>query len=558
MYQVLFDNLPLYDPRDEELSLRFQDPDVHLAVGEAGEMSFTLSPGHPYASRITRTKGVVELRSDGRPIFKGRIRKDTRGFYKSREIEVEGLLACLNDSVIPPFDFPADFQNDAGYIQAATTGNVVEFFLGWLLDQHNAQVGQAQKIQLGEVTVRDPNNYISRASSSYLTTMEAVRKKLEDLMGGHLLADYSGEITRLHYYEDLPLTNVQPVTFGQNLLDLVSELDNAETCTAILPVGADGLTIEELPDGEIQPGVWKQGRIVYSKETEDALGCRITRMVEWKDVTLATNLQTKAAAQLTGEGVKTVQTITVKAADLGAVEDLQRFVVGRYVQLDSAPHGFEAAYPLMELDPDILDPGNTEITLGSTVKAATDIAHANQSANQERQDQLHLDLNRQESEIKNLTESVRTQITEAIQTCEKIIFSATDSLVETSDFESYKETVRSELEIMANQITMKFTETMERVEDVNGDLQQTTETLSKYFEFTINGLKIRAGEGDMTLVLDNDVISFQKNGVQFGWWDGVDFHTGNIIIDVNERAQFGNFAAIPRSNGGLSWLKVKG
>ena len=558
MYQVLFDNIPLYDPRDEELSLHFQDPDVHLAVGEAGEMSFTLSPGHPYASRITRTKGVVELRSDGRPIFKGRIRKDTRGFYKSREIEVEGLLACLNDSVIPPFDFPADFQNDAGYIQAAATGNVVEFFLGWLLDQHNAQVGQAQKIQLGEVTVRDPNNYISRASSSYLTTMEAVRKKLEDLLGGHLLADYSGEITRLHYYEDLPLTNVQPVTFGQNLLDLVSELDNAETCTAILPVGADGLTIEELPDGEIQPGVWKQGRIVYSKETEDALGCRITRMVEWKDVTLATNLRTKAAAQLTGEGVKTVQTITVKAADLGAVEDLPRFVVGRYVLLDSAPHGFEAAYPLMELDPDILDPGNTEITLGSTVKAATDIAHANQSANQERQDQLHLDLNRTESQLKELPSSVQTQITEAIQTCEKIILSATDSLVETSDFESYKETVRSELEIMANQITMKFTETMERVEDVNGDLQQTTETLSKYFEFTINGLKIRAGDGDMTLVLDNDVISFQKNGVQFGWWDGVDFHTGNIIIDVNERAQFGNFAAIPRSNGGLSWLKVKG
>lgn len=40
--------------------------------------------------------------------------------------------------------------------------------------------------------------------------------------------------------------------------------------------------------------------------------------------------------------------------------------------------------------------------------------------------------------------------------------------------------------------------------------------------------------------------------------DGVDFHTGNIVVDVNERAQFGNFAAIPRSNGSLSWLKVRG
>jgi hypothetical protein len=558
MYQVLFDNLPLYDPRDEELSLHFQDPDVHLAVGEAGEMSFTLSPGHPYASRITRTKGVVKLLSDSLPIFKGRIRKDTRGFDKSREIEVEGLLACLNDSVIPPFDFPGDFQEDAAYQAAATTGNVVAFLLGWFLDRHNEQVGPAQKIQLGEVTVRDPNNYISRASSGYLTTMEAVRKKLEDLLGGHLLADYSGEVTKLHYYADLPLTNVQPVEFGQNLLDLVSEIDGAEICTAILPVGAEGLTIEALPDGEISPGVWKLGKIVYSKEAEDAIGGRITRMVEWKDVTLAQNLQTKASTQLMGEGVKSVQTIKVKAVDLGVVQDLPRFVVGRYVELNSAPHGFAAAYPLMELEPDILDPGNTEITLGATVKASTDIAHANQSASQERQDQLHLDLNKQQEQIRDLVGFTQTQITEVIQTCEQIILAATETLVETSDFETYKETVRSELEILAGQINLKFTETMESIEDVNGDLQKTTETLAKYFEFTVNGLTIKAGENSMSLLLDNDMISFQKNGQQFGWWDGVDFHTGNIIIEVNERAQFGNFAAIPRSNGGLSWLKVRG
>lgn len=557
MYQIFFDQYPIYDPRDEELLV--YDPDVHLAVGEAGEMSFSIGPEHPYVSRLTRTKGVLELRSGGLPIFKGRIRKDTRGFDLIREIEVEGLLACLNDSIIPPFNFPGDFLEDPAYQAAAASGNVVAFFLGWLLDRHNEQVSPAQQIQLGDVTVRDPNNYISRASSSYLTTMDAVRKKLEELLGGYLVADYSGAVTQLHYYDDVPLTNVQEVEFGENLLDLISSLDNVDTYTAILPIGADGLTIEELPDGEISPGVWKQGRILYSEEAENALGgVRITRMEEWQDVTLANNLQTKASVKLLTGGVKTTQTITVKAADLGAVENLPRFSVGRYVRLNSTPHGFSAAYPLMELEPDIFDPGNTEITMGTTVRASTDIAHANQSANQERQDQLHLDLNRQATQIQELTFSVPTQITEAIQTAEKIILSATESLVETSDFETYKETVRAELELMAGQITLKFNETMDSVEEVNGDLQRTMETLYKHFEFNIDGLTVKAGEQAMSLRLDNDLVLFEKNGEQFGWWDGVDFHTGNIIINVNERAQFGNFAAIPRSSGGLSWLKVKG
>ena len=556
MYQVFFDNYPLYDPRDEELVLR--DPGVHLAVGEAGEMSFTLDPDHPYAPRLTRLKGVLELRADGVPIFKGRIRKDTRDFYLSREIEAEGLLACLNDSLVPPFNFPEDFLGDADYQAAAASGNVVKFLLGWFLAQHNSQVGPDQQIQLGDVTVTDPNNYLSRSSSEYLTTMEAVRKKLESGLGGYLLPDYSGAVTKLHYYADLPLTNIQEVEFGQNLLDLLTELDGADTYTAILPIGKEGLTIAELPDGEIQPGVWKKGLLVYSKEAEDAIGGRITRKVDWEGVTVARNLQTKAVAQLVGEGVKTVQTITVKAADLGAAEDLPRFVVGRYVRLKSAPHGFADAYPLMELDLDILDPGNTEITMGSTVKASTDIAHASQSSAEEALDRHQLQLNRQHSSLQETTQSFQEQLTTAIQTSESIIFGALDRYVETSNYEAYKKEVSSQLEILADRISLNFQETVERVTEVDGDLQKTVENLEKHFDFTIDGLTIRGGEQAMSLKLDNDIVSFWKNGQQFGWWDGVDFHTGNIIIDVNERAQFGNFAAIPRSNGGLSWLKVRG
>lgn len=556
MYQVFFDQLPLYDPRDDELVLR--SPDVHLAVGEAGEMSFTIDPGHPYASRLTRMKGTVELRAAGRPIFKGRIRKDTREFYLSRKIEVEGLLACLNDSLIPPFNFPDDFLGDAAYQAAAASGNVIAFLLGWMLDQHNSQVGAAQRILLGDVTVTDPNNYLSRSSSEYLTTMDAVRKKLESPLGGYLLPDYSGETTVLHYYADLPLTNAQTVEFGENLLSLTSILESADTYTAILPLGHEGLTLDELPDGEITPGIWKEGRLVYSKEAEDALGGRITRCIKWEGVTVAENLQTKARKLLVGEGVMSSHSINVTAADLGAVADLPRFSVGRYVQLNSTPHGFSAAYPLMELDPDILDPGDTKITMGSTVKTASDITHASQSATQERQDQLQIELGRQQERVTEVVQSVNIQITEAIQTAESIVFSALERYVETSNFEEFQQSVSSQFSVLAGEVSLEISKVTEHITDVDGDLQKTVEELSRHFDFGLDGLRIKAGENTMSLRLDHGLILFELNGQPFGRWDGVDFHTGNIVIDVSERAQFGDFAFVPRTNGSLSFLKVGG
>lgn len=586
MYQVFFDGYPLHDLRDDRLLLR--DPDVHLAVNEAGTMAFTIDADHPYADRITRLKGVLTLQAGGLPIFRGRVRKDTRDFNLSRRIEVEGLLACLNDSVIPPFNFPGDFEEDAAYQDAAAGGNVVQFFLAWLLAEHNSQVGPDQQIQLGTVSVADPNNYISRASSDYLSTMEAVKKKLLDLMGGHLLIDYTPATPILHYYAALPLTNVQEVEFGENLLDLVTELDAADTYTAILPVGNEGLTIEALPDGEIEPGIWKEGRILYSAETEASFGgVRITKKVTWDDVTLADNLQKKAAAMLTTEGILTTQTITVRAVDLGydykldcdtrasAVASLAvvgeavvgvgltysgvpLFSVGRYVQLNSTPHGLAARYPLMELEPDILDPGNTEIVLGATISAASDIAHKNQAQLQEQQAQLQIELNQQKGEMTALATTTKEQITAAIQTCEQIIFSALESYATTSSLEDFRQTVEAQFSIMSDEIALRFTETTEHIVNVDGDLQQTVETLAKFFEFGMDGLIIKAGENAMTLTLDNDLIVFKKNGQTFGWWDGVDFHTGNIVIDVTERAQLGNFAFVPRSNGSLSFLKVGG
>lgn len=562
MYQIFFDGSPIYDPRGGEFNLVIRDPDCHLAVGESGSLKFTIDPDHPYAEQLTKLKGVMELRAEGRPIYKGRILKDTQDFNLSRDIETEGLMACLNDSLIPPFNFPEDFEDDAVYQAAAENGNVIRFFLEWLMAEHNSQVGPAQQIQLGDVTVTDPNNYISRASSEYLTSMEVLRQKITETLGGYLLADYSGEVTTLHFYADLPLTNMQPVEFGENLLDLETLVDAGQTYTAILPVGAEGLTLESLPDGEVSPGFFKEGSIIYSQATEALYGgIRITRMVKWDDVTLPANLQRKALTMLSTEGVMLTQSIEVTAADLAGVSDadVSRFVVGRYVELRSTPHGFSAAYPLLELEPDILNPGNTHITMGATVKSASDLATGNQLANKDKMEQLEIEFNEQQQQtITGLTETIETKASEAVKTSEAIILGVVADYVTKAEQAEHKNSVDTQFKLTEDGVVIKINEVNESIKTVNGDVQRTIETLEKHFDFTTDGLVIKSGPNAMTLTLDNDMIIFKKNGQQFGWWDGVDFHTGNIVIEVNERAQFGNFAFVPRSNGSTSWLKVGG
>ena len=551
MYQVFFDGYPLYDPRDTDLIIR--EPDIHLAVGEAGAMSFTIDEDHPHADKLTRLKGVLEVKADGLPIYKGRIIKDTRDFYLSREITTEGLLSCLNDSIIPPFNFPSDFQNDEAYIAAAESGNVVKFFLAWLLNQHNSQVGQSQRILLGNVTVSDPNNYIHRESGDYLTTMEAVRKKLEDLMGGYLLADYSGETTVLHYYAELPLTNTQVVEYGENLLDLISELNGTDTYTAILPVGADGLTIADLPDGEITTGIIKNGLIIYSQDAEENCGGRITRRVSWTDVTVPSNLQTKAVAQLTGTGVMTSQTIRVTAADLGGTADVSRFVVGRHVQLQSSPHGFDTTFPLMELEPDIFDPGNTKITMGASIMTASDIAHGQQNATQEAINNQQIQLNQQESSITEITQSVTTQITKAVQTCQSIIFSALESYALTSNLKELEKTVSAQLAILAGEVSINLTNTTKQIENVNGDLQAKYESITKAFRFLDDGLHIGESGNEVVLRLDNDVVQFLRNNVPELFMDPDGVHAEELHAKT---FRIGRYALLEETDGRLTLRKA--
>ena len=550
MYQLNFEGFTLYDPRVEELTLR--DVSVHLAVDAAGSMSFVIDHDHPFAGQLTRLKGRLELLADGLPIFRGRILSDVQNFDLSRTVEAEGQLACLNDSIVPPFDFPADYEDDPEYEGA---DNVVAFFLGKLLEAHNAQVTEEQQIKLGQVTASDPNNYITRSSTDYATTWATITDKLSgSALGGHLLVRYEEDGTYLDYLEDYPLSNVQGITFAENLLELTDEIDATEVYTAILPVGAEGLTIANLPDGELTEDLVKDGSIIYSRAGVARFG-RIVSVQTWDDVTEAANLRTKAMALLAQSGVLPLRTISVTAVDLHCTDSaVAALRVGRYTRVTSAPHGLDVRYVLTELDPDILDPGNTRITLGASVQTMTDRTHQSASQLGGAIDRQQAQINEQQSSLEQLAQTTSEQITAITQNSQQIILEALADYATTSDLETLQETISSQLSVMADQIEIRLTQTAQQIQDVGGDLQAQYAELSKYFKFTADGLVIGQEGNEITLKVDNDRISFLDGGLEVAWITNKQL----TITDATflNSLRIGKFAWIPRRSGNLSLVKV--
>ena len=161
--------------------------------------------------------------------------------------------------------------------------------------------------------------------------------------------------------------------------------------------------------------------------------------------------------------------------------------------------------------------------------------------------------------ISGIRDSMTIQKAEIISDCKSIILSALETYVESGEYDEFKQTVSSQLELLADRITMTFSTVSQQVTDVDGDMQTKFNELYKYITFSgENAITIGSSDSSIKLILDNDQILFTKDDATFGSWDGYNFHTGNIVVDVNERAQFGNFAFLPNSDGSLSFVKVGG
>ena len=542
MYQIKCDKYVLYDPRDEELIVA--SPRCKLQVNTVGEASFSIYATHPYYSYLKKLKSCFEILQDDDVIFRGRMTEDSRDFDNVKLVDLEGVMAYFNDSVIRPFVFPDDLKSDSGYKEAAASGNVIEYFLGWLINQHNSQVQEHQRFKLGKVTVADPNNFLERSAEDYATTWETLTSKLfNSALGGYLCIRYEEDGNYIDYLADFDLTNIQRVEFGENLLDISSISDASATYSALIPLGKkisdiakesggengamatddkSRLTIVAEDDGNINDDIVKVNDTLYSRSAVEEYGFIYapTKDTTWDDVTRAANLVEKGVEYLSTTATKLTNTIKITALDLHYSDsEIESFRINRYIIANSKPHDHEGKYKLTQLDIDILNPQNTKITLGDTTKSLTDINKGNKQSLEETVASIKVQTEEQSVDMSEIQNTVLEQTTAVISTCEEIIFSALESYVETSNYEAFTEAVQSQLKIMADEIALNFTTLTDQIENVDGDLQEKFNEITKYFTFDVNGMTIGQSDSPYKVVIDNDRYSMLVNGLEVLWLD---------------------------------------
>ena len=565
MIRILCDNETIYDPLAPEYAAG--EPTLTLSANAAGGAALNLYPQNPRYSLPQKLKSNFAIYDDTELLFRGRLISETRGMYNARKLQLEGALAYLNDSVVRPFSFPEDFLKDPDYIEAAESGNVVAYLLGWILSQHNAQVADDRKLTPGTVTVSDPNNYLSRSSEGYASTWQTIKEKLfSSSLGGYIYARYESDATYVDYVSEFTRTAPQEVVFAVNLVDLSQTADAEETYSVVLPLGAkadeeDGgarLTISELPDGDVTSDIVKQGDQLYSRAAVAAYGriCAPTEDTTWDDVAIAQNLRSKAAAYLANTAAKQTQTIEISTADLHFTDDeIRAFRPYQKVIVKSPPHGLSESYDLTSLTLNLAAPQDTRLTLGATQRTLTDQnANQRQSTDQKIED-VQRDVKGTAKDVSALSQRVTQQSTSIIQDAQQIIVQALADYVTTSDYETFRQTLETTLSVMAGQIELNFKTTTDQLISLDGDVQRFFNEQQKYIRFVDGNIVLGEKGNEITLTIENDRISFTQDNLEVAY-----FADHKLYIQDAEFLRsviVGSFAFQPAQNGSLSFRKVR-
>lgn len=156
-----------------------------------------------------------------------------------------------------------------------------------------------------------------------------------------------------------------------------------------------------------------------------------------------------------------------------------------------------------------------------------------------------------------LRSEISEQYTVISRNAESIMLEALTKYVKTEDLNEFEATLRSQLQVMAENITMNFyKDTIENLTDESGNLSTRITNLEKHFDFTVDGVIIKSSAGEPLLRLDNDEITFIVKNAEKTRITPDEIETGNIYVHVDEQARFGNYAFVPFEEGGVDGLDL--
>ena len=551
MYSIYCDDFPLYNPLSRELVLT--DPVLSGELSKAGSLSFTINPTHPYYSKVHKMQSIISVFQDDDIIFKGRVFSDNVNFYKMKKVEVEGLLAYFNDSIVRPYEFKGS----------------VKAYVSFLINQHNEQVTEGQRFKLGTVTVTDPNDYIVRSSNQLPDTWKEIEEKLVKLLGGYLRVRYTDNGNFIDYLAEMPNTAIQSVSFAVNLLDLESTVSGESISTCIIPYGAVIEKQENAEDeevGEQEDNSEKRVDItsvnngvdyIFSEDAVNKYG-RIFEVVYFDDVTLPSNLLKKAKEYLSNK-ILFKNNLTIKAVDLHLTDEaIEAFRLGDKIQVYSEPHGIKETMLIYSYSLNLTDPTSFVFSVSREKNSLLDSqigVERQTSENVNRIDNAFSQIALNQGKINSIIQEQISYFTQMIQNSEEIVMEAVKNYVKTSDYEEFKSTIETQYTQTAEAFEFRFTELSNSITADNSDIYAILEEYQKYIRFIKGAIELGEAENPLTTKIENGQFSFLVNGKVTNYFSNGKSY--NEEVEVEQRLTIGNFAWVNRSDGSMELKKIK-
>lgn len=487
----------IYNPRiigeNGEALFKVLEPTLKESTESFSSLTFSALKGSPAYDSCTELTPRIKVYNGADLYWTGRVLNVTPDIYDKREYYVEDFLGTLLNTIYRPFSFE---------------GTVADF-MEILVNNHNEQSNEEDRFTN---VVCDINDEIRRSSEGYNTTWSVIKSKLLDSVGGFIWVDYDqNESPVLHYSKNPRNANLTPIQLGTNLSAFSVRNKFDQFYTACIPLGKKDeetkqyVTIAPVNDDLdylIDETAAERYGIIYAPTSETT----------WEDVTLPSNLLTRAQSWLQNQASRGVQEISISAVD-ASVYDIN---LDPYMWLDSVQviaQGFNETMVLKSITRRLDNPSSVSVSMGMERSTVTGTQASKTAEALNRIETIESNYTTGE-QVAQITERTLEESTIIEQKANEIIAEVVQKYLTIEEYNGKQEALISELSTqltaMAGEISANFTS----ISSYESNTQNKFSKIESFIRIlaqtqTVNGgLVLGESTSQIKAKLENDVLYF--------------------------------------------------
>lgn len=465
-------------------------------------LTYTCAAGSPAYDLSVEMIPRIKVYEDGVLYWTGRILKTSPNIYREKDVYVEDFMGVLCDGIYRPFTFLGSASD----------------LLTAIVNENNSQVNESQQIYSVVCDVDVGNIY--RTSEGYNTCWTTIQEKLLKPLGGYMWIEYDAqERAILHYSLSARNSATQEITFAENLKNYDVEYNFDGFYTAIVPLGKKDdetkqyLTIANVNDGLdylIDETSAARYGVIFAPPSQTT----------WDDIESETLLMQHAVSWLQNSSARLVKSITLEARDLAALnKDARAFRWLDAVRVNSDE--INDTMIVKKLQRPLDSPVSISISMGDSMSSLVRQNSERQDKTAERIGKIEADYTTEgdvsrivEPQLDVIRQETITQVTSIKQEVNEIILAALEDYVTTNDMNQLRDTISSQLAILANRIEFNFTSTNESISNVDGKYSAEINSILSFIRLLPTtqtqqgGVVIGESTSEIKLKLENDVLYF--------------------------------------------------